>query len=313
MNSLVTIIIPTYNRVLLLCETLDSVLAQDYPTWECIVVDDGSDDETQQTVLGYAVKDNRFSYYRRPEHLVKGANACRNYGYAQSKGKFIKWLDSDDILLPDALRSQMFLFAKNTDAVVSKLAFTDFLTQKKIKENDIISDNLIEDYFTGKIAFYVSGPIWASKFLKQQSVLFDEKISNLDDWDFNLRMLYQHPLIIFNDDVIIKYRIHDNSLSAEISKLNIKEIKSEFYAREKHLRLIKQNKSASSRIITEYIKNRYKFFVRELLVSKQSMKYYFFYRLVGFQFRLFDYMGILKSVFGFTFYHTFGKGYKYLK
>lgn len=80
------------------------------------------------------------------------------------------------------------------------------------------------------------------KFLEKQFELFDEKISNLDDWDFNLRMLYENPVITYIDEPLIKYRMHENSLSNEIEKLNFHEIKSEMLAREKHIKLIKQNK-----------------------------------------------------------------------
>ena len=69
-NPLVSIIIPTYNRAHLIGETLDSVLAQTYQNWECIIVDDGSSDNTDDVVNDYVKKDPRFKYYYRPdEHL----------------------------------------------------------------------------------------------------------------------------------------------------------------------------------------------------------------------------------------------------
>ena len=309
----VSIIIPVYNRENLIVETLESVLMQEHRNWECIIVDDGSSDETEKIVHFFTTKDQRFTYHQRPVGSNKGANTCRNYGYYQSSGDYIKWLDSDDVLLADALKNQVEFFSHGADVVVSKLAFTDFASQRKIKENNIISDNLIEDYFSGKVAFYVSGPLWNRDFLNRQNILFDESITNLDDWDFNLRMLYQNPKIIFNENVIIKYRIHEDSLSNEIQKLNIGELQSEFYAREKHLRLIEENKSASVKRIRSYIKSRYQLILRELLVRKHSRKYYFLYKLLGYQIGLFDFKGILKTLFGFTFYHISGKGYKYLK
>ena len=79
MKPLVSIIIPTYNRAHLIAETLDSIIAQTYTNWECIVVDDGSTDPTDELMETYCKKDSRFQYYHRPKNRPKGANACRNY------------------------------------------------------------------------------------------------------------------------------------------------------------------------------------------------------------------------------------------
>lgn len=79
-NPLVSIIIPTFNRAHLIGETLDSVLAQTYPNWECIVVDDGSTDNTDEVMAEYMARDARFQYHHRPEDRLPGGNAARNYG-----------------------------------------------------------------------------------------------------------------------------------------------------------------------------------------------------------------------------------------
>ena len=65
-TPLISIIIPTYNRAHLIGETLDSILVQTYPNWECIVVDDGSTDTTADVMREYIKKDNRFQYHQRP-------------------------------------------------------------------------------------------------------------------------------------------------------------------------------------------------------------------------------------------------------
>ena len=80
-SPLVSIIIPSYNRAKLLEETLDSILAQTWKNWECIVVDDGSTDSTEELLKMKYLNDKRFTWYRRPQDVPKGANACRNYGF----------------------------------------------------------------------------------------------------------------------------------------------------------------------------------------------------------------------------------------
>ena len=81
MNPLISIIIPTYNRASMLGKTLDSILAQTYTFWECIIVDDGSTDDTIEVVKSYTEKDTRLHFYTRPNNMLKRANACRNYGF----------------------------------------------------------------------------------------------------------------------------------------------------------------------------------------------------------------------------------------
>jgi glycosyltransferase involved in cell wall biosynthesis len=312
-DPLISIIIPTFNRAHLIGVTLDSILVQTFTNWECIIVDDGSTDATEKLVGEYIKKDNRFQYYSRPINSIKGANACRNYGFEVSKGEYIKWFDSDDIMFPNLLEKQILSFNKDVDVSVCKLAFYDFDRRISIKENRIFSTYLIEDYFIGKISFYISGPLWKRSFLKEQSDLFDVLITNLDDWDFNLRMLYQEPSIVYVDEVLIQYRIHGDSLSHEINKLNFNEIQSEFRAREKHLKLFKKSKLANSRIVQNYIKDRYKFILRESLLLKDDKKNYYLRMLSISQLEVFDFRDFIKTIFGFTIFTIFKKGYKLLK
>lgn len=313
MKQIVSIIIPTFNRAHLIGETLDSILNQTFQNWECIIVDDGSTDDTEKFIETYSKKDARFVYLSRPKSLKKGANSCRNYGYLNSKGDYIKWLDSDDILLSKAIENQYNLFSNGaTDVVVSKLEFIDFKTKNRIKINAIQSDDLIYDYFIGKIAFYVSGPLWKKSFLEKQEVLFDEKVSNLDDWDFNLRMIYQKPILVYDDSIVVQYMIHQNSLTSEIEKLNHKELKSELFARDKHLLLVKENKLANYSSFKVYSKDRSKFILREVLFHKKKHKIFYLKHLLISQYRCNNFFEIPKTIFAYLLFRLFNVGFKYL-
>lgn len=312
MNTLVSIIIPTYNRAHLICETLDSILAQTYTHWECVIVDDGSIDETEKVISKYVKKDNRFQYHQRPVNRIKGANTCRNYGFELSKGKYIKWFDSDDEMLPNLLEKQICSFQGNTEMSVCKLSYFDFDKGISIKENVIFSNHLIEDYLIGMVTFYISGPLWKRSFLEKQTKLFDESITNLDDWDFNLRMLYQEPSVVFIDEALIKYRVHEASLSQEINRLNFNEIQSEYRAIEKHLLLIKENKKSDQKILKKHFKNRCQFILRETMVKDKKNKFYFFKKLLIIQFQLFKFPEMIKTIAAFFVFVFFKKGYKFL-
>jgi len=103
-KPLISIIIPTYNRAHLIGETLDSIIAQTYQNWECIVVDDGSDDDTEEVMKSYIQNDNRIYYYHRPEEHLPGGNGARNFGFEKSTGEYIQWFDSDDLMEPNSIK-----------------------------------------------------------------------------------------------------------------------------------------------------------------------------------------------------------------
>src|SRR5580700_4516554 len=95
-----SIIVPTFNRQGLVVEALESISQQTYPHWECIVVDDGSTDDSESILRCIANRDQRFRYLRQ---CNSGAAAARNSGVRNCAHNWIVFLDSDDLLLPDAL------------------------------------------------------------------------------------------------------------------------------------------------------------------------------------------------------------------
>ena len=100
-SPLVSIIVPCYNYGHLLHETLESVVAQTYQNWECIIVDDGSTDNTRQVAMNYIDNDSRFLYQYQKN---KGLASARNTGFKLAKGYYIQLLDSDDILPPEKIQ-----------------------------------------------------------------------------------------------------------------------------------------------------------------------------------------------------------------
>lgn len=312
MSELISIIIPTYNRANFIGETLDSILKQSYKNWECIIVDDGSTDNTAELVNEYLQMDRRFQYHNRPENKVKGPNSCRNYGFELSKGEWIKWFDSDDLFFENALLRNADYFNAQTDVIVSSLQYVDKDGVKIDRKHEFISTNLIESYLVKNITFYTFTPTWKRTFILKQFEVFDENISTLDDWDFNLRMLYQNPVIEYIDEPLIKYRVHDNSLSREIGKLNLEEIKSEMRAREKHVELLQQNKKVDFLILKRFIIKRYKYFFVEAMSKKNKFRYLYLRIILKKELELFNITGIIKIVVGFTLVQIFNKGYKLL-
>jgi len=107
--ELVSIIMPTYNCGRFIKESIDSVLAQTYENWELLIVDDCSTDETESIVRGY--KDERIHYWRNAHN--EGAALTRNRALREAKGKYIAFLDSDDVWLPEKLERQVAFMCTN--------------------------------------------------------------------------------------------------------------------------------------------------------------------------------------------------------
>lgn len=114
MNSdfLVSIIIPSYNSEQYIADTLQCVAEQTWQNWECIIVDDGSTDNSVDIVLSFISNDKRFNLIKQ---VKKGAPAARNTGIQNAHGSFIMFLDSDDLIARTKLSSQLEVFNTNDE------------------------------------------------------------------------------------------------------------------------------------------------------------------------------------------------------
>ena len=110
MKELVSVIMPSYNTATYIGETIKSVQAQTYKNWELIIVDDCSTDNTDTTVEPF-LSDERIRYLKNSRN--SGAAVSRNYALREAKGKWIAFLDSDDLWLPDKLEKQINFMLEN--------------------------------------------------------------------------------------------------------------------------------------------------------------------------------------------------------
>lgn len=110
MNNLVSIIMPSYNTGRFIRETIESVLAQSYTDWELIIVDDCSTDNTDEVVAQY-LEDGRIKYIKN--QVNSGAAVSRNRALLEAKGKWIAFLDSDDLWEPNKLEKQIAFMQEN--------------------------------------------------------------------------------------------------------------------------------------------------------------------------------------------------------
>lgn len=110
MDDLISIIMPSFNTGKYITETIESVLAQSYKNWELIIVDDCSSDNTDEIVSTY-LSDDRIHYFKNEKN--SGAAFSRNTALREAKGKWIAFLDSDDLWMPEKLEKQLSFMKSN--------------------------------------------------------------------------------------------------------------------------------------------------------------------------------------------------------
>ncbi len=222
MNThLISIIIPTFNRAHLIGETLDSVLAQSYTNWECIVVDDGSEDTTDKIVKCYVENDPRFKYFRRPSNRQKGANACRNYGFENSVGDFIIWFDSDDLMVSNHIALKVDeIIDKNVDFVIAQTAnFKGDQLQEPYKYSKPVHGIRAEDFILRKIHWYTYDIMLCRSLAEKIS--YNEKMKSWQDYNYFCKMLLISAKGHYIDVVLTHRRVHANTIQGEMTRTNI--------------------------------------------------------------------------------------------
>lgn len=207
----ISIIIPCYNQALFLSESLESVISQTLTDWECIVVNDGSTDNSLSIANEYALRDPRIKTVSQEN---SGPSAARNHGVQESHGEYILFLDGDNVIAPTYL-ARGFEYLETHPACTlyySKLqyigkrcgAFDICYTSYK----DLLAENSID----------CTCLIHRNDFDRVGG--FDEIMKGYEDWEFFIRLLYKNKIVFQDAEVLFYYRIHDtqNSVNAQAKK-----------------------------------------------------------------------------------------------
>ena len=202
-ESLVSVIVPCYNQAQYLSEALDSLLAQTYENWECIIINDGSPDNTEEVALNYCARDKRFVYIYQEN---QGVVVARNNAIHASRGEYIISVDSDDWIEPDCLEMCLHEIQKANDI---KLVYFD--AELFGKRTGLFK---LADYSLGRMLVSNCIPVFAmfkrSDYDKTSG--YNENMKNgLEDWDFWLSMLEQGGEVVKIKKVLYHYRIKEIS------------------------------------------------------------------------------------------------------
>jgi glycosyltransferase involved in cell wall biosynthesis len=214
---MVSVIIPTYNRSNLLKEAVLSVVNQSYRPIECIVVDDGSTDDTDIIVKELQqLNDVQFELILIRQ-ANSGAQVARNTGTAASQGEYIQYLDSDDLLYPDKLSKQVRFLQDHPefDGV-----FGDW-EKGQISEKELIkgysSENLIEQFLTERCIANFSFLMRAE--IVKKTGLWDPGIKRNQEIDFHVRAILSGGRFAHLSGITGLWRTHDDSRIANSTNL----------------------------------------------------------------------------------------------
>lgn len=207
-SSLVSVIVPCYNQSQFLAEALDSVLVQCYENWECIIINDGSPDNTEEVALRYCQKDNRFVYLKKENG---GICSARNEGIRRSSGNYIFPLDADDKIGEEYFLKAVEILDKDSHAKVVYAEAELFGIDSGIWE--------LPSYSIKQLA--LENMIPCSGFFRKTDFNkyggYDESFSyGLEDWEFWLRILKDGGVVKKLPSVQFYYRKAENSRTKEL-------------------------------------------------------------------------------------------------
>ncbi len=221
----ISIVVPCYNYGHYLSLTLDSVLQQTYEHWECIIVDDGSTDNSAEVAMTWVNKDPRFIYIRQDN---AGLSAARNTGLKNAKGNYIQFLDADDLIAPNKLQVQIAILSERNDKdlVYSSFVFQDASNEQYGPEphhytapKKEILHALIFEWEYGFI-MPIHCFLFPKKALEKIGGFFTE-IPTHEDLDLHLRLAMDGINFRHHPEKLAVYRVHGNSMSRNHTNMQL--------------------------------------------------------------------------------------------
>ena len=216
MKSLVSVIIPNYNYEHYLSEAVDSVLAQTYPNIEIIIVDDGSKDNSRETIESYG--DKVTAIFQKNQ----GVSAARNNGVATSSGKFVAFLDADDVWLPEKLERQIARFDADEKIAFVHCSMTlvssegELLGEESDGQEGSVADEFLR-FERGVVIGAASTGVVLRKVFDEIGG-FDKRQSTAADWDFAYRIAAKYK-IGFVPESLVRYRMHGSNMHGNIKAM----------------------------------------------------------------------------------------------
>ena len=229
MNPLVSIIMPTYNRAEYIMEALNSIKRQTFKDYEIIVVDDGSTDNTKE--IAAACEGIRYICL---DH--GGIARARNTAVKAAKGKWIAFLDSDDLWKEDKLQKQVDYVRTHPDC---RIVYTDFKNFTEIPEEEL--DERQKGLLKSDISWYLPSALVDARLFAEVG-LFDKKYKFNEDTEWNFRLkFYQVNMGHCIHEALYLRRVHASNITnsgAGLYSTDIRNLALEAYRKVRKLRKV---------------------------------------------------------------------------
>lgn len=209
----VSIVIPVYNCAQYLPACLDSVLAQTYWNTEILIIENGSTDNSPEICKQYAEKDSRVRVLEGPH---AGPGAARNLGIREATGKYIVFVDSDDICEPDLVKILLAAGAdKRFSLALCGITVIDESGKKTGAFQEVYRSCRIWDYLEDVLSEWKTNPLcggvycklYSVRLLRENNILFDEHSTYAEDFCFNMEYLRYVKDVTILTDCLYRYRI----------------------------------------------------------------------------------------------------------
>lgn len=209
-ENLVSIIMPCHNGMPYLSEAIESALAQIYTSWELLIVDDHSSDNSGEIIKSYSEKDNRIKLLATNQEC-KGAHFARNLAINSAQGRYVAFLDCDDIWLPNKLEIQIDLL-NTSEHALSFSSYQRITAKGKLLSTFLIKDGDVKNY-PQLLEKNIVGCCTAVYDRKKVGLIEMPSIRGRQDYGLWLRIAKKATLVGITP-VMAKYRVHNDSLSS---------------------------------------------------------------------------------------------------
>ncbi len=226
MKPKISVVIPVYNGAKYLPRCLDSLLNQTFSDWSAICIDDGSRDETAAILDNYAKKDKRFVVIHKKN---AGVSAARNDGIKKANGKYIHFMDADDIIDADYYE-KMLKFADDADIVCSGFVSDTKYSSNLIYRNKHMLKTLFGKLFWSQalIKSFVWRYLFKTDFIKNNKLIFDTSLISQEDAIFVLQAFALSGDFVIVPDVNYNYLFNENSALNKKTKQHHDKLKKQY-------------------------------------------------------------------------------------
>lgn len=257
MKPTITIIMATYNRAQYIVESVKSIQAQTFDSWECLIIDDGGTDNTSEVLTPILEKDTRFSYLKRTDKYKKGLPGSRNYGLDLAQGDYIIFFDDDDIVHPQNLEICVSELSKKDRyfcRYIRNVFHGDFdynFEYSKNYKSFNINEKDIYRIIRNELGFNSCAVMWKKDCFKNNR--FVETLMYAEEWELYTRIISNGINGVSINKTLFYGRKHQNSNTGEFYKLNPVRLKSYVEAIILVIENLKEKKLINNEIIHYFI------------------------------------------------------------